>query len=151
MEAVIQAQEGASPLIDKRGARRFSGEDVPSITSVRVSPLGIQARLVDISETGILLECTTRIQPRSSVNLSFDGTSGLSPTAGRVARTTVAALDSSGSLRYHVGIAFTASIPMVSKLVQGTPAKPPSADPSHTLDAPPPAAAPSRVIPRNRW
>jgi hypothetical protein len=110
MEAAVQPSEAVQT--ERRFEPRFKAADMPSITGVRLSPLGIKAQLVDISTTGVLIECGTRIQPGSNVNVTFEGDPSLPTVGGRIARTTVAALDQSGSLRYHVGIAFSAPIPL---------------------------------------
>lgn len=160
-ETAVQPSE--APQTERRFEPRYRAEDMPSITSIRLSPLGIEAKMVDISTTGILVECGTRIQPSSNVSVTFDSDSSLGTVSGRVARTTVAALDQSGSLRYHVGIAFSAPIalkPPVAPAVSAAPATSASAATSNAKPVSSPAAAPApsaqpmsqpQPVLRNRW
>lgn len=77
--------------------------------------------------------------------MTFEGEEGLGAVGGRVARTVVAALNQDGSLRYHVGIVFSAPIPLQA------PAAPTVAADSAVAG---PTAEPARqdqIAPRNRW
>jgi hypothetical protein len=116
----------APPAVEHRGATRYPAPDVPSIKGLRLSPHGAEAKLVNISVTGILAECTVRLKVGSAVTVLFEG--GFNPisAAGRVARCEVSAMGRDGVLRYHVGIAFNA--PIESK------------------DVPPPAAAIAQTV-----
>src|SRR5439155_17679752 len=100
----------ADPPVENRTARRFVAALVPSITGLRLSPHGIDAKLVNISATGLLAECGMRLKVGSAVALSFEGTFTLSSTAARVVRCAVAAMSSNGGLLYHVGVHFDAPI-----------------------------------------
>jgi hypothetical protein len=113
---------------------------VPSITGVRISPHGVEATLVNISDSGILVECGERLKPGSPVTLVFEGTFVPRNIEGRVARNTVSSMGKDGGLRYHVGIAFTRLIEL---------------DPDHTpagpaTEPPLPAQTVASVI-RNQW
>lgn len=141
------AQAPESVQTERRFEVRYKAADLPAITGVRLSPLGIKAQLIDISTTGIKIECGTRIQPGSTVSVTFEGDTSLPTVSGRIARTTVAALNQSGALLYHVGIAFSAPIPLE---------RPSSAQPAvvTALVTSDPAIEPivqSRPVPRNRW
>jgi hypothetical protein len=104
------ASSSAPPAIEHRTSTRYPASDVPSIKGLRLSPHGAEARLVNISVTGLLAECTVRLKVGSAVTVLFEG--GFVPVsaAGRVARCEVSAMGRDGVLRYHVGIAFKVPI-----------------------------------------
>jgi hypothetical protein len=83
---------------------------VPSITGVRLSPAGGEVVLVNISATGVLVRCMTRLRPDTAVNVVFEG--GFSPASvpARIVRSVVAQIDSSGKLWFDLGIAFRKAI-----------------------------------------
>jgi hypothetical protein len=132
-----------TPPVELRSAPRFAAALVPSITGLRLSPHGIDAKLVNISATGLLAECGMRLKVGSAVALSFEGTFTPASTAARVVRCAVASMSSNGGLLYHVGVHFDARIPLE--------------DPSGTAktktipEATPPESAPVHVVVRNRW
>jgi hypothetical protein len=95
---------------ENREAPRRPAAAVPSITGVRISPHGVEATLVNISESGVLTECGERLKPGSTVTVVFEGTFTPRSVEGRVARNTVSSMGKEGRLRYHVGIAFTKPI-----------------------------------------
>src|SRR5262245_14845504 len=97
-------------VFEKRSAPRRPGSHVPTITGLRLSPHGAEAKLVDISTTGLLAECTSRLKVGSSVAVLFEGGFSSAPVVGRIARCSVAAMGRDGVLRYHVGIAFNKPI-----------------------------------------
>src|SRR5437899_11818599 len=99
------------PPVENRTARRVAAALVPSITSLRLSPHGTDARLVNISATGLLAECGMRLKVGSAVTLSFEGKFEPSSAAARVVRCAVAAMGKGGGLLYHVGLHFNARIP----------------------------------------
>jgi len=133
---------GAVP-IENRSAPRLAAALVPSITGLRLSPHGIDAKLVNISATGLLAECGLRLKVGSAVALSFEGTFTLSSTAARVVRCAVAAMSSNGGLLYHVGVHFDAPIAVD---------EPTGVPKTKTIpDAAPSEPAPVRVVVRNRW
>jgi hypothetical protein len=117
---------------------------VPSITGLRLSPLGAEASLVNISETGLLADCPVRLKVGSPTKVLFEGAFFPSSVSGRVARCEVNAMGQNGGLRYHIGIEFNAPIALDR----------PSATPS-TVRAPggevhEPPLPPARII-QNRW
>jgi hypothetical protein len=128
---------------ENRSAPRRPAAAVPSITGLRISPRGVSAVLINISTSGLLAECSERLQTGSKVTVLFDG--GFVPPSaeGRVARNSVSSMSPSGRLQYHVGIAFTKPIALEeepkSEIVEIEPAATPAA---------PPATA---SIVRNRW
>jgi len=125
---------------ENRDAPRRPASAVPSITGVRISPHGVEASLVNISESGVLAECGERLKPGSAVTVVFEGTFTPRSVEGRVARNTVSSMGKDGRLRYHVGIAFTKHIDLGPGPVDTAPEKP-------RTDGPAPAQPPAR----NRW
>jgi hypothetical protein len=128
---------------DKRSAPRFPASEVPSITGLRIKPHGAEARLVNISASGLLAECGVRLQSGSVVSIQFEGTFSPTTVEGRVVRCAVAMVGA-GGLRYHVAVAFARTIPLE---VSGSAA---------ATASPPAAHAPTREIPvkpavQNRW
>jgi hypothetical protein len=135
----------ASPVaVEHRAAPRVPAASIPAITGLRLSPIGADATLVNISATGALVECGRRVQIGSAVTVQFQGTFTPSSAEGRVARCAVATVGRTGDLRYHVGIAF--KNPIVVAV----------ADDAQTGEQPtpllPPTPAPRpRGLVRNRW
>jgi hypothetical protein len=127
---------------EKRVAVRHAASQVPAITAIRLSPQGTRATLVNISNTGILVETASSLKPTSAVTVVFEGTFTPSSIASRVARTTVIGIGKDGTMRYHIGLSFAKPITLeVPAVTDGTPAK--ATGPSDTSE-PPPAI-------RNRW
>ena len=104
-------QPPAETPTEQRKAPRRPAALVPSVTGLRISPHGAGAMLVNISRTGLLAECSVRLQPGSPVTVNFEGTFQPASIDGRVARSAVASVAADGSLRYHAGINF--SVPIV--------------------------------------
>jgi hypothetical protein len=128
--------------VENRRSVRKAATAVPSITGVRLSPVGGEAVLVNISASGVLVRCMTRLRPDTSVNVIFDG--GFSPSAvpSRIVRCVVAQIDASGKLWFDLGIAFKKPIALD--------------DAPRSIEVPlstPPAQAPMAVaVPAvNRW
>jgi hypothetical protein len=101
---------------EKRNAPRYPASEVPSITGLRMSPHGAEASLVNISTTGLLAECAVRLKTGSTVTVQFEGTFTPSTVQGRVARCSVARVNNSGTLMYHVGLAFADAIALPAEL-----------------------------------
>ena len=95
---------------EQRSAIRIPAARVPSIEGVRISPGDSPSTLVNISTSGVLVECTSKPRPGSAVTVNFVGTFKPASVRGRVARTIVASLGKDGVLHYMVGIAFDDSI-----------------------------------------
>ncbi len=95
---------------DLRNASRYPASAVPAITGLRISPHGVEATLVNISENGVLAECGERLKPGSAVTVVFEGTFVPRSMEGRVARNSVSSMGRDGRLRYHVGISFARPI-----------------------------------------
>ena len=90
--------------------RSPAGIHVPEITGVRLKPHGADATLVNISTSGILVECASRIKPGTAVIVVFEGTFSPAQIDARVARSSVAIMHKGGGLGYHTGIAFNQPI-----------------------------------------
>jgi hypothetical protein len=128
--------------VENRRSPRRAPSVVPSITGVRLSPVGGEAVLVNISATGVLVRCMTRVRPDTAVNVIFEG--GFSPTLvpSRIVRCVVAQIDASGRLWFDLGIAFRKTIAL-----DDLPA---------SVEAPAPASSPQDPAPMaepvfNRW
>jgi hypothetical protein len=131
------ASATAPESVRTRGAQRHPASAVPSITGLRFSPQGIDAVLVDISESGMLAECAERVTP-GLLTVFFRGTFEPRKAEARVVRNSVLSMDADGRLRYLLGIEFTQPIRLESMLEEPPP-----------LVQASPAAVP-RVV-RNRW
>lgn len=133
----------ADVTVEKRKAPRLEASIVPSITGIRLSPYGADATLVNISGSGVLVECSSRLQQGTSVTVVFDGTFSPSSIEGRVAHCSVATIGRKGVLRYHVGIAFKNPITLEDA--------PQAASPQPEIAPEPQGARPVRAILSNRW
>ena len=157
-EAAAAASDAAAA--DLRAASRRPASAVPAITSLRISPHGVEATLVNISETGVLAECGERLKPGSAVTVVFEGSFTPRTMEGRVARNSVSSMGADGRLRYHVGISFKQRLelpPHEEPAPAPAESAPAAADaaPAATPDA---AATPAAVVAvsslqpvRNRW
>jgi len=145
----------AKGLVEARNAPRVPASAVPGIKGVRLSPHGTEATLLNISASGALVECTSRIRLGTAVTTVFEGTFSPATIEGRVARSSVANVSKKGVLQYHIGIAFN------SRIAIGTPpavepvlaAANPQPQAPETAGTTPPAqtAAPVPPVLRNRW
>lgn len=138
---------------DQVNSTRLSASEVPAITGVRLKPHGADAKMVNISLTGMLTECTARVKVGSTTAVLFEGTFAVESVVGRIVRCEVSAMGRDGVLRYHVAIAFTQPLSpeMLPALAQQSAAKT-----ENPLDAKDPlaaiaAAAAAPVALRNRW
>jgi hypothetical protein len=115
-----------------------------------LAPPGVAATLVNLSASGILVECASRQAPGRSVTVHFAGIFSPSSIESRVVRCEVAGIAPDGSLRYHLGLAFDTSIAL------------PERDDDNRFDgraaalsAPPLLAAAAEAVAapvlRNRW
>ena len=141
------------PHGDQLTSTRLQASEVPAITGVRLKPHSADAKMVNISLTGMLTECTSRVKVGSTVAVLFEGSFAVESVVGRIVRCEVSAMGRDGVLRYHVAIAFTQPLSpeMFPTLAQQSPARA-----ENPLDAKDPiaalaaaAAVPSHV--RNRW
>jgi PilZ domain len=141
------------PQGDQVNSTRLQASEVPSITGVRLKPHGADAKMVNISLTGMLTECTARVKVGSTVAVLFEGTFAAQSVVGRIVRCEVSAMGRDGVLRYHVAIAFTQALSpeLLPQLGQAAPSST-----EHPLDAKDPiaaiaAASAAPVAVRNRW
>ena len=161
---VAAAAPEATVTVEGRSAPRLPASAVPGIKGVRLSPHGTEATLMNISASGILVECVSRLRLGTAVTAVFDGTFSPSTIEGRVARSSVANVSKKGVLQYHIGIAFNKPIvleaaPVAAAIRQPeapaasvapeTPGAPGLGTPGTTAQAP--EAAPVLPILSNRW
>ena len=140
----------AAVAVENRYAPRLLASQVPSITSLRLSPHGAGAVLVNISGRGVLAECTVRLKTGSAVTVLFEGDFSPASVAGRVVRCAVSAMGGDGLLRYHIGIAFNAPIALDDALAP-EPARAEEPPAFAQSGAPTPASTPVPSGVRNRW
>ena len=133
--------------LENRSAPRRQASLVPSIMGVRLSPYGADATLVNISTSGVLVECGRRLKPGSEVTVVLDGSFSPSSIESRVARTSVAGIDKDGALRYHVGIAFKNPIELDDAPATATEQPVPEME----MPLPLPNSTPVPAVLRNRW
>jgi len=139
-------------------APRIPAAQIPSITGLRLSPHGTDAKLINISTSGLLAECSSRLKVGSTVAVLFEGTFSESSVVGRIARCEVSTMGKDGVLRYHIGIDFNKPINLdqwaqpEDAAADAQPAADAGADPGRphpvAVAAPAPAAPP---VVRNRW
>jgi hypothetical protein len=127
-------------------ARRYPASAFPEIRGIRLTSPEVAATLVNLSATGVLVECASRLLPGAVRKVHFDGTFSPASIEGRVVRCEVAGIATDGSLRLHVGVAFTAPITLPNEAGDGADAR--AAAPTTTSPAPEAVAAP---VLRNRW
>jgi CheY-like chemotaxis protein len=120
-----------NPNQDRRRNRRRSGEDVPSLWSVRL-PWGDALKVVNISNTGVLLESASKIAPGSTIKLHLLGEETNISVSARAIRSDVANVDGFG-VKYHLAAAFSQEVLL------------PGID-MPDVDAPVPAATPRALI-----
>lgn len=89
---------------DRRRTRRRLSRELPTPWTVKL-PWGAEARVVDISSQGALLETTSRITSGSTVDLQFLGQDTNLCVPARMIRNEVAAVDGVG-VRYRVAAMF---------------------------------------------
>jgi hypothetical protein len=100
---------GPSRPGEHSAAPRRPASAVPSVKGLRISPPGYRAALVNISATGLLAEWGLPLKIGQTVTVAFEGTFTPQSVAAQVVRSSIASM-TSASLRYHVGLAFTAPI-----------------------------------------
>ena len=127
---------------DHRGAPRQLASAVPSISGLTLSPYGAEATLVNISTSGLLAECGVPLKIGNFVKVFFGGALAPRPVEGRVVRTCVASMASSG-VRYNIGVAFKVPIDLEGEVAPQSRA---DSRPAQVAAADPPQ--PSGV---NRW
>ena len=89
-------------------AQRRNPADVPSVSSVRF-PWGLEARLLNISRTGLLFESGTRIPPDRCEQLTLCGPGTEIQVPSSFVRSEVAHVTGLG-VRYHTAVTFVAPL-----------------------------------------
>ena len=156
---VAAAAPEATVTVEGRSAPRLPASAVPGIKGVRLSPHGTEATLMNISASGILVECVSRLRLGTAVTTVFDGTFSPSTIEGRVARSSVANVSKKGVLQYHIGIAFNKPIVLEAAPVAAAIRQPeapaaletPGALGTPGMTAQAPEAGPVLPILSNRW
>jgi PilZ domain-containing protein len=105
----LAARPASARQAEHSTAARRPASAVPSIKGLRISPPGFSATLVDISASGLLAEWGVALKIGQAVTVNFEGTFSPSSVGAQVVRSAVASM-TSGGLRYHIGLAFTAPI-----------------------------------------
>jgi hypothetical protein len=111
---------------------RVSGADVTAGGEVKLIPGGV-VDLINLSETGALVEGRSRLAVGASVTLSIGGESPRK-VAGRVVRCNVSAIHRDSTMSYQIGLAFQEAV-AIDAIVDTAPAAAPAPV------APPPVAA----------
>jgi hypothetical protein len=134
-------------------APRVPAAQVPSIKGLRLSPHGADAKLVNISTSGLLAECASRLKVGSTVAVLFEGTFTESTVVGRIARCEVSTMGKDGVLRYFVGIDFNKPIDLGLEAVPAAASQPQPIVATSEPPRPRPVAVPppAPAIARNRW
>jgi hypothetical protein len=89
-------------------AQRRNPADLPSVSSVKF-PWGLEARLLNISRTGLLFESGTRIPPDSCEQLTLCGPGTEIHVPSCFVRSEVALVSGLG-VKYHIAVMFSAPL-----------------------------------------
>ena len=140
-------------MTTERTAKRYPAAALPGITGVRLSPLDAPATLVNLSETGALVESAGRPPVGGTVYVQLAGTFTPSSIQARVVRCEVAGIAADGSLHYQLGLAFTERITLPADV--GSTGDASANEPAEPLifagAAASVAAPPIAAVLRNRW
>ena len=117
--APAAAYPGPSREGEHSPAPRRPASAVSSIKGLRISPPGFRATLVNISASGLLAEWGLPLKIGQAVTVAFEGTFTTQSVGAEVVRSSIASL-TSASLRYHVGLAFTAPITLEDQAPSAT-------------------------------
>jgi CheY-like chemotaxis protein len=120
---------GGGEVSDRRRARRRPATEVPGLWAVRL-PLGPEAKIVDISTTGVLVETSSKITPGSTLDLQVLGQNVNVRVPARMVRSEVASVDRLG-VKYRAAAAFSHELDLV---VLDAPPSDPSAMPKVLAD-----------------
>jgi hypothetical protein len=132
-------------LQDGKVASRVPASLMPTITGVRILPGDVVATLVNISTSGMLVDCRDRLKPGSPVTVLIAGAFSPGAVLSRVVRATVSGIGPDGALRYHIGIAFVSPIDLPD------PVEPDRETPPLQAATPVSPATPQTEVLRNRW
>ena len=137
-------------MTGEAAARRYPASAFPEIQGIRLAPPGVAATLVNLSAAGVLVECASRLLPGTVLTVHFKGTFNPASIESRVVRCEVAGIATDGSLRLHLGLAFSTRIALPNEADDDVDAcaAAPSAPP---LAAAAVAAGVAAPVLRNRW
>jgi hypothetical protein len=125
---------------------RVAGADVAAEGEVKIVPGGA-VDLINLSETGALVEGKSRLAVGTPVTVCLGGDAGRR-LAGKVVRCNVSAIHRDSTMSYQVGIAFdeAAAVDVVAALPVNEPVQ-------ETVAVPPPASNPAAEIEElvNEW
>jgi PilZ domain len=140
-------------MTPERVARRYPASAFPEIARVRLMPGDIAATLVNLSATGILVECASSQHMGGLLTVHFEGTFIPAIIRARVVRCEVAGIASDGSLQFRVGFAFTERIALPNDVEDADgPKAAEGAEPALVAAGVSAVMAPvSTPILRNRW
>jgi CheY-like chemotaxis protein len=96
---------GGSEATDRRRARRRPATELPGLWAVRF-PLCPEAKVVDISSTGVLVETSSKISPGGTLDLHVLGQNIDFRVPARMVRSEVASVDRLG-VKYRAAAAFS--------------------------------------------
>jgi hypothetical protein len=130
-----------------RAPRRRPGSAFPEITGILLLPVGAKATLLNLSATGVLVECASRQVPGRVLTVKFEGTFSPASIEARVIRCEVTGIASDGSIRFHLALMFSTRLSLADD---------PEDDAEESTVAKPSApavaaAAPEPPVLRNRW
>ena len=103
---------------DRRSSARRCPDEVPWIRTVKLSQRE-EAQIINVSSSGILIECRTRLPLGAAIVLQLIGPGNRLNLKGRVLRCEVASVDAVTGLTYKAAIAFEPDpcpLPVVSHL-----------------------------------
>ena len=132
-----------------RVACRYPASAFPEIEAIRLTPSGVAATLVNMSATGLLVECSSRALPGAATTVHFKGTFDPPSIKSRVVRCEVKGIAVDSTLRYHLGLSFATRIALPNEA--GNDADASEAAPSAPLLAAAAAGAMAALVLRNRW
>ena len=133
-------------MTSERAPRRRLAASFPGISGVWLTPVGGDSKLVNLSSTGVLVECAGRVAVGTPLTVCFEGTFIPSSVASRVTRCEVSGIAGDGSLRFHLGIAFDSRIALDDDHVAAV------REPAPMASVPPVTDPSTRpVLLRNRW
>jgi hypothetical protein len=116
---------------ERRACPRAERASTTWMANVLVRP-GREARLIDVSDAGALIEIQTPLRPGTHIQLQLSGTHARVGVRGHVTRCYVAALAGGGGVRYRGAIAF--DVPLSAVTLPGSEYQLPQKGPSAASD-----------------
>ncbi len=90
---------------ERRAAKRISAAELPWIKGIALANVGV-AGLINLSSSGALLHCRTRLVPSQEVVLQIIGAGSRFRVKGHVVRCEVSAVRKGSTIDYRAAIAF---------------------------------------------